>query len=60
MPWISGELNQLHGRIDISFWVKGTKAKGLMRFKSERKFRLGYVSAFTAWDIESLADVETV
>ena len=41
IPWISGELNQLHGRIDISFWVKGKKAKGLMRFKSERKTRMG-------------------
>ena len=47
MPWISGELNQLHGRIDIQFWVKGTRAKALMRFKSERKFRLAYVS--TIW-----------
>ena len=44
IPWISGEINQLHGRIDISFWVKGTQGKGLMRFKSERKTRMGYVS----------------
>jgi cytochrome c oxidase assembly factor 1 len=44
IPWISGELNQLHGRIDISFWVKGTKGKGLMRFKSVRKTRMGFVS----------------
>ena len=44
MPWISGEINQLHGRIDISFWVKGTRRKGLMRFRSERKTRMGYVS----------------
>lgn len=44
VPWISGEINQLHGRIDISFWVKGTKGKGLMRFRSERKSRMGYVS----------------
>jgi len=43
-PWISGELNQLHGRIDIQFWVKGTKRQALMRFKSERKYRMGYVS----------------
>ncbi|KAF2239391.1 DUF1783-domain-containing protein [Viridothelium virens] len=42
VPWIRGELNQLHGRINISFWVKGTKAKGLMRFRSERKTRMGY------------------
>ena len=44
IPWISGEINQLHGRINISFWVKGTKAKGLMTFKSERKTRMGFVS----------------
>lgn len=44
IPWISGELNQMQGRIDISFWVKGTKGKGKMRFKSERKTRMGLVS----------------
>lgn len=44
IPWISGEINQLHGRINISFWVKGTKTKGLMRFQSERKTRMGFVS----------------
>jgi cytochrome c oxidase assembly factor 1 len=44
IPWISGEINQLHGRINISFWVKGTKGRGLMRFKSERKSRMGFVS----------------
>nr|POE52122.1 cytochrome c oxidase assembly factor 1 [Quercus suber] len=30
LPWISGEMNQLHGVIDISFWVKGTRGKGKM------------------------------
>lgn len=43
IPWISGEMNQLHGRIDVGFWVKGSKASGYMRFKSTRKTRLGYV-----------------
>ena len=42
-PWIWGEMNQLHGRVDISFGVKGTKGKGIMRFKSIRKSRMGYV-----------------
>ena len=46
IPWIKGELNQLHGRIDVSFWVKGTKGRGLMRFKSVRKTRMGYVSSW--------------
>lgn len=43
-PWIWGELNQLQGRINIQFWVKGKKAQGLMSFKSERRARMGYVS----------------
>lgn len=43
-PWIWGEMNQLHGRVDISFGVKGTKGKGTMRFKSVRKTRMGFVS----------------
>lgn len=45
-PWIWGEMNQLHGRVNISFGVKGSRGKGLMRFRSERKGRMGYVSAF--------------
>lgn len=46
VPWIRGELNQLHGRIDISFWVKGSRKSALMRFKSVRKMRLGQVSRY--------------
>ena len=42
-PWIWGELNQLHGRVDIHFGVKGTKGRGVMRFKSERRGRMGKV-----------------
>ena len=42
-PWIWGEMNQLHGRVDISFGVKGTRGNGVMRFKSERKGRMGKV-----------------
>lgn len=44
VPWISGELNQLHGVIDLSFWVRGTKGKGRCRFRSVRRRRMGYVS----------------
>lgn len=46
MPWISGEMNQLHGCIDISFWVKGTKSQGKMRFRSIRPNRMSYVCSF--------------
>lgn len=45
IPWISGQMDQLHGRINISYWVKGTKAKGKMTFKSVRPDRLSYVSS---------------
>ncbi|KAK3697688.1 cytochrome oxidase assembly protein 1 [Vermiconidia calcicola] len=51
IPWISGEINQLHGRINISFWVKGTNGRGLMRFKSERKTRMGYFETLE-WSLE--------
>lgn len=44
IPWISGQMDQLHGRIDISFWVKGTRSQGKMRFRSTRPNRLSYVS----------------
>ncbi|KXJ97174.1 cytochrome oxidase assembly [Microdochium bolleyi] len=36
IPWISGEMNQVRGRINISFAVKGTRANGTMRFASNR------------------------
>ncbi|KAF8418499.1 cytochrome oxidase complex assembly protein 1-domain-containing protein [Tirmania nivea] len=41
LPWIKGELDQFHGRIDIEYGVKGTKGHGVMRFRSTRKSRLG-------------------
>lgn len=43
-PWIWGKINQLHGNIDIRFAVKGTKGEGMMRFRSIRRTRTGYVS----------------
>ncbi|KAK3372824.1 cytochrome oxidase complex assembly protein 1-domain-containing protein [Lasiosphaeria ovina] len=36
IPWISGTMNQLHGRIDIRFAVRGTRGSGWMRFASSR------------------------
>ncbi|KAL9004465.1 MAG: hypothetical protein Q9188_002718 [Gyalolechia gomerana] len=50
-PWIWGEMNQLHGRIDVSFGVKGTKGKGIMRFKSVRRTRMGYFET-QEWSLE--------
>lgn len=34
----------MHGNIDIRFAVKGTKGEGMMRFRSIRRTRMGYVS----------------
>jgi cytochrome c oxidase assembly factor 1 len=44
MPWIRGELNPLQGRIDISFWVKGRRGMGKVKFVSRRKKADKYVS----------------
>ncbi|KAI5359989.1 Putative cytochrome c oxidase assembly factor 1 [Septoria linicola] len=51
IPWIAGEMNQLHGRIDISFNVKGTRGKGRMRFVSVRRTRMGLFET-TDWSLE--------
>lgn len=44
VPWIRGELNPMQGRIDISFWVKGRRGMGRVKFVSARKRRGGFVS----------------
>ncbi|KAH7125112.1 cytochrome oxidase complex assembly protein 1-domain-containing protein [Dendryphion nanum] len=41
-PWIKGEINQVHGRINISFWVKGTRDQGEVRLRCRRRGRGGY------------------
>jgi cytochrome c oxidase assembly factor 1 len=41
-PWIRGEINQVHGRIDIQFWVKGTREQGEVRLRCKRRGRGGY------------------
>ncbi len=51
MPWIWGEMNQLHGRIDVQFEVKGNKNRGTMRFKSFRATRQGMFET-TEWSLE--------
>lgn len=50
-PWIWGELNQLKGRIDIKFAVKGSKSSGMMRFRCRRRERMGFVrgSCIPSW-----------
>lgn len=36
VPWIRGEMNQVRGRIAISFAVRGSRGSGTMRFASHR------------------------
>jgi len=36
-PWIKGEINQVHGKIDVRFWVKGTKRQGEVRLRCRRR-----------------------
>ncbi|KAK3344010.1 cytochrome oxidase complex assembly protein 1-domain-containing protein [Lasiosphaeria hispida] len=51
IPWIGGGMNQLHGRIDIHFKVKGTRAVGVMRFVSTRPTPRGMFET-TEWSLE--------
>ncbi|KAK3989842.1 cytochrome c oxidase assembly factor 1 [Cladorrhinum sp. PSN332] len=51
IPWISGEMNQVRGRINITFRVKGTKAEGVMHFASFRPSPRG-VFETTEWWLE--------
>ncbi|KAF2771214.1 cytochrome oxidase complex assembly protein [Teratosphaeria nubilosa] len=51
VPWIRGELNQLQGRIDVWFWVKGTRGRGVMRFRSLREGRAGYFETLE-WSLQ--------
>lgn len=43
-PWIKGDINQVHGRIDIRFWVKGTRRQGEVRLRCRRNRRSGLYS----------------
>lgn len=44
LPWIWGSIDQVHGKIDVSFSVKGTRGQAMMRFQSVRRTRMGFVS----------------
>lgn len=41
VPWVRGQMNQLHGNIEIEFWVKGTRAQGQTRFVARRREKRG-------------------
>lgn len=50
IPWIRGEMNQMKGRIDISFAVRGSRAAGVMRFASHRPSSKALFET-TAWSL---------
>ena len=52
IPWIGGGMNQLAGRIDIHFAVKGTRGTGVMRFVSHRPTPKS-VFETTEWSLET-------
>jgi len=51
MPWIWGDMDPLHGKIDIEFKVKGNANSGTVRFRSFRATRQG-VFVTTEWSLE--------
>lgn len=50
IPWIRGTLNQMQGRIDIWFTVKGSRGTATMRFSSNRPTHRG-VFETTEWSL---------
>lgn len=50
IPWISGEMNQMRGRIDVSFSVRGTKGTAVMRFASHRPSSRSFFQT-TEWSL---------
>jgi len=51
IPWIAGEMNQLRGRIDVRFSVKGTRSTAVMRFASVRPSPKAMFET-TEWSLE--------
>jgi cytochrome c oxidase assembly factor 1 len=52
IPLIRGEMNQLHGRIDIRFAVRGSRNSAVMRFASFRPSARGLFET-TEWSLET-------
>ncbi|KAL6855381.1 cytochrome oxidase assembly protein 1 [Amphichorda felina] len=52
IPWIHGQMNQLQGRIDIWFTVRGTRGVATMRFASNRPTPRGMFET-TEWSLKT-------
>jgi cytochrome c oxidase assembly factor 1 len=48
IPWISGTIDPMHGEIDVSFGVKGSKGTGVMRFRAIRPRKDEFVGLITS------------
>ncbi|KAL6947493.1 hypothetical protein ACO0RG_000067 [Hanseniaspora osmophila] len=56
MPWVSGELNQVQGKINIKFYVKGSKNKrGIVRLVADRENKQ-HEFLIHEWSLESEED----
>ncbi|KAL6950787.1 hypothetical protein ACO0QE_000068 [Hanseniaspora vineae] len=56
MPWVSGELNQVQGKINIKFYVKGSKnKKGIVRLVADRENKQ-HEFLIHEWSLESEED----
>lgn len=42
VPWIWGTIDQVHGKVDIEYAVKGRRQRGTVRFVSLRKRKKGF------------------
>lgn len=48
IPWIRGSIDPMHGVIDVSFGVKGTKDRGKMRFRATSRRKGEFVGQVRA------------
>lgn len=40
IPWVRGQLNQVQGKVNIEFYVKGSKKEGKVKLRADREDRL--------------------
>jgi len=58
IPWISGSIDTVHGLVDVTFGVKGTRGKGTMRFRCTRAHRSQFFKT-EIWTL-TMADGEVI
>ncbi|KAK6351739.1 hypothetical protein TWF718_004886 [Orbilia javanica] len=52
IPWIHGTMDQLHGKIDISYKVRGSKGEGTVHFLSVREGGRAGKFKTKKWELE--------